>query len=76
MSEWQPIETAPKDGTVIDLWCIAPGLSAGPGRVPDCWYSDGKWWRYDDSRGDDPTKCRSSVYNAQFWLPVPSPPTA
>lgn len=21
MSEWQTIETAPKDGTLVDLWC-------------------------------------------------------
>ena len=24
MTEWQKIETAPKDETLIDLWCVLP----------------------------------------------------
>ena len=23
-NRWQPIDSAPKDGTLIDIWCIAP----------------------------------------------------
>lgn len=36
MSDWQPIETAPKDGTVIDLW------SRDFGRLTD------EWWDIED----------------------------
>jgi hypothetical protein len=69
---WQPIETAPKDGTPVDLWCRAPGLNAGPGRVPDCWHSNGKWWRHDLDHGDDLGRAR--VYNATHWRLIPAPP--
>lgn len=68
---WRPIDSAPRDGTKVDLWCRAPGISAGPGRVPDCWYSVGKWWCYDDY-GDD--QCRSEVHNATHFMPLPEPP--
>ena len=34
---WQSIETAPKDGTPIDLW--VPGI----GRVTEEWWDDDSW---------------------------------
>lgn len=41
MSKWQPIETAPKDGTLIDLWCVDPGEKANIGiRLTDVWWCE------------------------------------
>ena len=34
MSDWKPIETAPKDGTVIDLW------HKNGFRITDVWWDD------------------------------------
>jgi len=70
---WQPIETAPTDGTQVDLWCRpVRGLTTGSyARVPDCWFSVGRWWRNDDN-GDD--MMRSEVHNATHWMPRPSSP--
>lgn len=70
--EWRPIDTAPKDGTPVDLWCQPTGISTGPGRVTDCWFSGGNWWQYDE-HGDD--QCRSGVHNATHWMPLPPPPS-
>jgi hypothetical protein len=62
---WQPIETAPKDGTVVLLaGCRKPVAAA--------WLEDEiDWWHVDDNkrgpfalRGPGPT----------HWMPLPAPP--
>jgi hypothetical protein len=61
MSEWQPIETAPKDGTDLLLWW--PYWSKIP--VHGYW-SLGEWASLSAiSEGDGPT----------HWMPLPAPPT-
>jgi hypothetical protein len=41
---WQPIETAPRDGTAVDLWYVPP-YSGSQRRMPDRWWVKGKGWR-------------------------------
>lgn len=42
---WQPIETAPKDGTVVDLWVIDSGSVPSEYRVVDAfWQNPAGWW--------------------------------
>lgn len=41
---WQPIETAPRDGTRVDLWVIPQTPSLPPYRNTDCFYRRGKWY--------------------------------
>lgn len=64
MSEWQPIETAPKDGRPIDLW-------AGGERLANM-------RRVDLGRGNvfyDPVESGvCCVRNATHWMPIPEPP--
>lgn len=70
---WHAIETAPKDGTVVDLWLAGPRNKEG-GRETDCRFRNGRWLR-DYGRdgemevglyvGDKPT----------HWMLPPQPPT-
>lgn len=66
MTDWQPIETAPKDGTRVDLWVTDR-------RVADSWWSlshngwidpQGGWdGEYDRLEGEP-----------SHWMPPPPPP--
>jgi hypothetical protein len=66
---WQPIETAPKDGTLIDLWD-----DDACRRLPDCKWHDGRWrQRYAENgtffiiyEGED---------DLSHWMPRPGSPS-
>lgn len=58
MSEWQPIETAPKDGT--ELLCYVRNKSHGDIYDIAEWWNGGWWWDW----CDDPT----------HWMPLPPAP--
>lgn len=68
---WQPIETAPKDGSKMLLWCPADGGRVAIGRWDDDRYSrrPRPYWslvgsRTTDSRNRQPTD----------WMLLPEPP--
>lgn len=79
MSEWKPIDTAPKDGSDI-LVCQSPdqdwegeGMLAVVNWEPDAdMFKDGKpgfamWWK-----GDEGYCCRADW--ATHWMPIPELP--
>jgi hypothetical protein len=58
-SEWQPIETAPKDGTHF--------LGIVHDYVVECWWS-GDWGRFDHALNDDNPPLPQAV---TYWMPPP-----
>jgi hypothetical protein len=67
MSEWQPMVTAPKDGTQVLGWC--PEYYRGKGGMLTVLYmhfSDRPGWYSDGAIQHEPTQ----------WQPLPSPPAA
>lgn len=58
--DWQPIETAPKDGTNIIVYCPLPGSEyIVTARFIRVWV--------DSYEGED-------IFNPTHWMPLPEPP--
>jgi hypothetical protein len=73
--DWQPIETAPKDGTRFDVWLRHPG---GDRRVINAWFSvvekefvspDGYYLYSMKPYGSD-----HWLQYPTHWMPLPEPP--
>lgn len=74
---WQPIATAPKDGTRFDLWIVrlsSSGRCHDEHRVPNCYWDrrPGRfrtnWLRADGHKPIPPS------YSPTYWMPLPDPP--
>jgi hypothetical protein len=83
MSEWQPIESAPKDGTVILAYCAPRYVESGE---PMGWgYINAVWWRDEYMKKKYGTGYsgmwpwrhhqNDSAAEPTRWQPLPPPPT-
>lgn len=79
MSEWQPIETVPKDGTIVDLWVQSCFWNADGEkqvavmfRAPAAVWSDNQWTNTDGNPHED----LNGFTNLEFthWMLPPEPP--
>ena len=67
MSEWQPIETAPKDDTRILIYSD-DGVDIGAFNI--FWYP-GIWLRDQTAEYDNDA---APINNPTHWMPLPDPP--
>lgn len=70
MSEWQSIETAPKDGTVLLLYYPPVGGAPFDGWIEGWWFSSPK--KIDDGW----ETIIGTVGEPTYWLPNPGEPEA
>lgn len=78
MRVWQPIETAPKDGTIIDLWLegsLGPDGKPYTFRSPDC-YAESPAHNWISPVHGDWEYGQGSLwgYRPTHWMERPEPP--
>ena len=61
--EWQPIETAPKDGSPVLIFVPSTGIC-----MYVAWNRNGNWMVFDTGKG------HSAHVDATHWRPLPPPP--
>ncbi|TGU44626.1 hypothetical protein EN788_22175 [Mesorhizobium sp. M2D.F.Ca.ET.145.01.1.1] len=83
LTGWQPIETAPKDGTEIDVWAVTTdewGRPVNASRYPDASWregDEGTGWHalhdvWDHFLIDDSWSGGKTIVT--HWMPKPAPP--
>lgn len=70
MSEWQPIETAPKDGTEVLLWLGEPWNRAEKMH----WYEPWETWLEVDPADPNEERYGTGSLVPTYWAPLPEPP--
>lgn len=69
---WQPISTAPGDGTPVDLWVRHFDADIRPHRVCDMVLVDDRVWRR--ALGNVLMERLADVLTPTHWMPQPDPP--
>jgi hypothetical protein len=79
--DWQPIETAPKDGTRVLVWGEPSGHEGeDEHRVVSAWWGRLVAGQQEDENGEGWRFCSfdggyyGEVYDATHWMPLPEPP--
>lgn len=78
MTEWQPIETAPRDGTIIDVW-LGDADSSDLDfycQSRTCKRSANWHWSHGKFRPFTGSNVPLTTFvEPTNWMPLPSPPT-
>jgi hypothetical protein len=84
MSDWETMESAPRDGTAVWLWCdgaayLGYGEPANPLRERDeCWYLKATVRRnphHCDGERDEIVGTYVHDAEPTLWMPLPAPPS-
>ena len=68
---WLPIETAPMDGTAVDLWGYIQ-YDSHDFRLTDCEYFANRGWHF--FRNGEMISVGEISYTPTFWRPIPKAP--